>query len=103
MSASQRRKGACGENELANLLTDLLGFVVRRNLGAARDGGDDITIGKFRIECKRRAKIAIHEWMEQAIDNCKEGTPVLAFRADGEAWIVCFRLLDAVELMSGEL
>ena len=37
-----RNKGARGENELAGILTDELGFVVKRKLGQARDGADDI-------------------------------------------------------------
>ena len=43
-----RNKGARGENELAAMLTDHLGFIVKRKLGQARDGADDIEIGKYR-------------------------------------------------------
>lgn len=39
MTAMQRRKGASGERELFALLSDLLGYVVRRNIGQARAGG----------------------------------------------------------------
>ena len=35
-----RNKGARGENELAKLLSDELGFVVKRKLGQARDGAE---------------------------------------------------------------
>jgi hypothetical protein len=47
MGASQRRKGAAGENELAKILSDQLGWVVKRNIGQSRDGGDDITVCQF--------------------------------------------------------
>ena len=38
----RRNKGATGERELAAILTDEMGFVVKRKLGQARDGGHDI-------------------------------------------------------------
>jgi Holliday junction resolvase len=41
MSAAQRTKGAAAERELCHLLTDELGFVVRRNVDQARAGGAD--------------------------------------------------------------
>ncbi len=46
----KRNKGAAGERELAGILADQLGRVVKRNLGQARDGADDITIEHFRLE-----------------------------------------------------
>jgi len=52
----KRNKGAAGERELAGILKDHLGFEVKRNLGQARDGADDITIQKFRIEVKGQSK-----------------------------------------------
>jgi hypothetical protein len=56
-----RNKGARGENELAKLLSDELGFVVKRKLGQARDGADDIEVGPYRIECKRQETLCYHE------------------------------------------
>lgn len=104
MGASQRRKGAAGERELANILTEQLGFAVKRNIGQARDGGDDITTGRFRWEVKRRAGIAVHEWVDQAIAASGPGnTPVVACRGDGKGWLVVMRLEDALPLIRGEL
>ena len=60
-----RNKGARGENELAAMLSDELGTVVKRKLGQARDGADDIEIGKFRIEVKRRETLAVMQWCRQ--------------------------------------
>lgn len=42
MANPNKRKGDSGEREIAKLLTDLLGFTVRRKLGAGRqdDTGD---------------------------------------------------------------
>jgi len=91
MSKSQRDKGAAFERETCSLLNDELGVDVGRNLGQSRDGGDDITLGKYRIECKRRASIALYEWWEQVNKAAKVGEiPVLAIRADRKErlWVI---------------
>ena len=91
MSKSQRDKGASFERETCSLLNDELGVDVGRNLGQSRDGGDDITLGKYRIECKRRASIALYEWWEQVNKAANVGEiPVLAIRADRKErlWVI---------------
>ena len=54
-----RNKGAAAERELAALLTNELGFVVKRKLGQARDSGDDVQVGRFRIESKRTETVSV--------------------------------------------
>ena len=104
MGASQRRKGAAGERELASILTEQLGWVCKRNIGQARDGGDDITVGKFRIEAKRRKGIAVHEWVDQVVRACgPNDVPVVCCRGDGKEWLVVMRLDDALPLLRNEL
>jgi hypothetical protein len=56
MGRAERAKGARGENEYASLLAEALGQPIRRKLGQARDGGDDIEVGPFRIEVKRKQR-----------------------------------------------
>lgn len=109
MSKSQRTKGAAYEREVANRLADLLGKVVKRNIGQARDGGDDITVkkalgGNFRVECKRRSRIGnLYDWMEQCSDSCETGdTPVVVCRGDGKVSLAVVRLDDLVALIRGE-
>jgi hypothetical protein len=77
------RKGAAGERELARILSEQLGWVVKRNIGQARDGGDDITTGQFRWGCKRRAKLSVYEFMDQVeAKACRPGDiPIVAMRA----------------------
>lgn len=83
MSKSQRVKGAAFEREVCTLLSEALGVAVRRNIGQSRDGGDDITVGRVRIECKRRAKVAAYEWIDQVERACSAGeVGVVVFRAD---------------------
>jgi len=105
MSAFQRRKGAGFEREVANYLTDNLGFVVRRQLGQARDGGDDIRIHRYRIECKRRQSIAVMSWLEQCKAACSLATdvPIVVARADGEEAIAILRLEDLVPMIRESL
>lgn len=93
-----RRKGANGENELAKILSDELGFVVKRKLGQARDGGHDIEIGRFLIEVKRQERLAIEDWCRQIETACttysainEDGdlqppVPVVVFRRNGQPW-----------------
>lgn len=84
-----RNKGATGERELAALLTDALGFVVQRKLGQARDGGDDIQVGKYRIEVKRREALRLDEWCKQVEEAARPGdVPVVAYRRNGQPWRV---------------
>jgi hypothetical protein len=99
-----RNKGARGENELAAMLSDELGFVVKRKLGQARDGADDIEVGPFRIEVKRRETLAIMQWVRQ-VEACtpKDQIPVVAFRQNGQEWRVVLRMKDFLPLMSEKL
>lgn len=100
----KRQKGAQGERELAKILEDELGFVVSRNLGQARDGGDDITVQKFRFEVKRQERLNIMAWCEQVEQACKQGdVPVVAFRQNGEQWRITLRLDDFIPLLRDAL
>jgi hypothetical protein len=86
MSAMSRRKGARAENALANLLAELLGIPVSRQLGQERDGGADLHIGKARIQVKRCEKLEIQKWWEQAVRDAGEYVPVLAYRQSRKPW-----------------
>lgn len=102
MGASQRRKGASGERELAEILTKALGIAVKRKLGAARDGGDDIETPGISWECKRHEKLAIEPWLQQAVANRGKNTPVVAFRRNNQPWTVALRLDDFLTLLRKE-
>lgn len=101
MAKKSRDKGATFEREIANALTDQLGFEVRRNSAQYADT-PDIKCGKFIIECKRRAKIGlIYEAMDQAKGYCHEpnSTPMVVVRADGKKPLVIIELDEAVTLI----
>ncbi len=88
MSASQRTKGASGEREVAALLRDHWGTVVRRRINQTRDGGHDLEgTGNWSIEVKRRKRLdTIESWMTQAATG--GGEPIVFVRADGCPWRV---------------
>lgn len=95
MGKAQRTKGAVFEREIANDLGAMLHRPVKRNIGQARDGGDDITLPPFRIECKRRAGIAVYEWLEQCMAACQTADiPVVVARADKKDAVVVMRYVD---------
>lgn len=99
-----RVKGAAAEREVAKILTDSLGFVVKRNLGQARDGADDLTVQQFRIEVKRRETIAIDKWSQQVEDCAQAGeVPVVVYRRSGQPWRVCLLLDDFIPMMRDQL
>lgn len=110
-----RRKGAKGENELASLLSDELGFVVKRKLGQARDGGDDIQVGRFHLEVKRQERLRIEEWCQQVEAACttvtpidQEGelgrpVPVVVFRRNGQPWRAVVPVGFLIEAMREDL
>lgn len=109
MSASQRRKGAAYEREVVQTLRDTIGVKCGRNLGQARDGGDDITLrkaggGRFRLECKRRDRIAVEGFLEQAEAAAGPGdVPLVVMRADGSDSMVLMRLGHFLPMLAGEL
>jgi hypothetical protein len=84
-----RNKGATFERWVADEFTRALGGLLReriqRNIGQARDGGDDITVGDLRVECKRYAKMGFYPWLKQvqAAADITERVVVVA-KADNE-------------------
>lgn len=111
MSAQQRGKrnrqrGQEGEREIANLLTDALGYKVNRLLGQERDKGADILTKPYRWEIKRRKRIGlIYDWLEEAQESLQNASerPVIAFRADGKGWLVAMPIEEAIKLMREEI
>ena len=88
MSASQRNKGNAGERELFKLLSDELGFIVKRNLSQTRGGGADcIEIPGWSVECKRQEKLNLNYWFSQTWNQCRGGEkPMLFYRQSRQPW-----------------
>jgi hypothetical protein len=105
MSKLARNRGAQYEREVATAVFDVLGVKIKRNLQQYQEAElGDLELGPFLIECKRRRKIAVYEWMEQADKACKPNqTPVVIFRGDGKKSMAMFHLDDALKLIANEL
>lgn len=101
MSASQRRKGATAENELAGVIGELLGISLKRQLGQERDGGADIRLGRAHIQVKRCETLAIPAWWRQAVADAGDGLPVLAWRQSRKGWTFRVPLLAVLDSGSG--
>lgn len=94
---SSKRKGAKGEREACALLSELLGFEIKRKLGAARSGGvDSEDIPGWALEIKRVEKAHLNKWWRQAVEQAGDinRKPVLMFRASFEPWKIMVRLYD---------
>ena len=98
---SSKRKGAGGERELVSILAAEMGIPVKRILGQARDGGGDIRIGRYLIEVKRQERIALPAWLAQTEAAARRdgGTPVVAFRTNGQPWRAVIPLADLIQLL----
>lgn len=99
---NSRTKGAGFEREIVHIIKDTLGEEVKRNLDQWRDGGHDIALGPYLIECKRRASIAVYEWLDQCTTACRgQKTPLVVARGDRREPIVIMRLDDFLPLLKG--
>lgn len=100
MSASQRRKGAAYERELAKRWRDDgLYPEAKRGIGQARSGGEvsDVEGTPWWIEAKRRKRHDVRAAMRQAIEASDGRAPVVVARYDGDAAdeaLVVMRLAD---------
>lgn len=100
---NSRTKGAVFEREVVQVIKEALGEDVKRNLDQWRDGGHDIALGPYLIECKRRASIAVYEWLDQCTVACRsQKTPLVVARGDRREAIVIMRLSDFLPLLKGK-
>lgn len=108
MSKSQRTKGATYEREIAFAFSEGLGSEFKRNIGQARDGGNDIDVGPLVVECKRRKRLTvIGNWFAQAqaaiASKPRGGIPTVVCREDNGESLVVIRLSDFIKLARPEL
>lgn len=71
MGKMQRNKGASFERDVCKIFSADLrpgGPEFKRNIGQARDGGNDIDVGPLVIEVKIRKTLGtVYGWLQQAI------------------------------------
>jgi hypothetical protein len=102
MPINSRNKGAQGEREVIQLIDDLLGIQLRRNLDQWREGGFDlIGLEGWAIEVKRAKKPLLKNWWQQTVDqaNLHNLKPVLFYRLDNQRWRVVLAISQMTNLL----
>ena len=109
MTNKHKAKGDRAELEIAKRLTDILGYPVRRKLGAGRhdDTGDLDGIANWTIQVKNRKDIArtIREGMPQLETqrtNNRTKHAAMLCRQQGGTWIVVITLDQWTTLIKGQ-
>jgi hypothetical protein len=83
------------ELEICRLLTDELGTLVKRRLGAARDGGRDVDIPGWSIEVKRAERFLQAFWQQTVAQaEATKRRPVLFWRKSRQPWSAYVDLCD---------
>ncbi len=100
-----RNKGHGYEREIVHLLRALTDLPVARNIEQSRDGGGDIALPPFMFECKRRARLSVYEWIDQAATAAiaKKLKPVVICRGNHRENLVVIRLEDFLPLLQAAL
>lgn len=103
---NSRAKGARAERELANLLKEH-GLTARRTqqfCGKAGDADVDcMELASYHIECKMVEHLNIHNAMTQALNDCKDKTPICVHRKNNKPWLVTMYIEDWLELAKSKL
>lgn len=100
MAINSKKKGKTGELELAHILKKY-GYDARRSVQYCGANGDADVVGidGLHIECKRVERLNIHEAMNQALNDAREGeTPVVMHRKNRTSWLVTMTLDDFMKL-----
>ena len=95
MGSSQVRKGKTSEREFLNLLGELLGDRLARNLNQSDGGGADcLSLEGWAIEVKRHESLSVGSWWTQAQQQAERAgaVPVLAYRQSRKPWTVVLPL-----------
>lgn len=105
MGKLQKTRGDSCEREIATYLTSELGVDVKRKLGQARDSGEDISVPPFRIEVKRRRKVAVTQFIEQCeLGSAINEIPIVIIRTDGDKRpLVMLRLDQFIGMMRSQI
>ena len=100
MGGMQRRKGAVGEREVCQVLSDL-GMLARRTAQYCGRSGDaaDIHVEGLGVHCevKRTEKLRLYDAIEQASRDSKRSHFIVLHRQSNKPWVVIQLLEHWVE------
>lgn len=97
---NSRSKGAKGERELARVLRQY-GYDCRRGQQYSGANGDADVVGLpgVHIECKRVERLNIHDAMDQAKRDSRDGEiPAVFHRKNNCEWLVTLQLDEFMKL-----
>ena len=100
MGASQQRKGAAGERELAALLRQY-GYDIQRGGFVFGTVPDLVGLPGIHIEVKRAEQCRILDWMSQSkadAEKFKDGMPIVVWRKNHGEWIVIQPFSDWIQI-----
>lgn len=104
MTINSKDKGARGERELAEYLTEK-GFPARR--GQQFKGGEDSPdvicddLSAFHLESKRTERLKLYDAMDQAKRDCGSRIPLVIHRRNRGEWLCVLRLDDLLNIVQG--
>lgn len=100
MGRGQRRKGAAGEREVAEIFTRHGFELAKRSGDAGQRDGDIDHVGIFYVEVRRRETLAIPAWLREVAAKCPpDMVGVLVFRRSRMAWQACLTLGQFLALL----
>lgn len=97
---NSRSKGAKGERELARVLSQY-GYDCRRGQQYSGANGDADVVGLpgVHIECKRVERLNIHDAMDQAKRDSRDGEiPAVFHRKNNCEWLVTLQIDEFMKL-----
>jgi Holliday junction resolvase len=99
---NSKQKGKRGELEFSHFLKER-GIEARR--GQQFSGGDDSpdvvhNIPGIHFEVKRCEAGNPYKWLEQAINDAGNKTPIVAHRKNKKEWVAIMRMEDVINLLS---
>jgi Holliday junction resolvase len=99
MAINSRAKGAKGERELANLISDRGYRCIRGQQRSGLEQADVIGLDYIHIECKRVQNLNLDKAMEQSIRDRKAGEMATVFhRKNNQKWKVTLGFEDFMTL-----
>lgn len=102
MSATERRKGAVAEREVAAIFrAHGLAAAQRAAGGTVQLSGDVVGIPRLFVSVKRHETLRLPLWLREANKEAPAGAmPVVAFRQSNDLWFVALTLDDFAELLA---
>lgn len=93
---SSRERGKRGEREARDAWNQHIGAgAIRSAQSHGKEAADLLGTGAVHVEVKKRRKIAVQSFMDQAVGDCGERIPVVMMRQDRGGWLVMLRVEDA--------